>query len=137
MIISKSLEWTRPYIEDIALVIPKVKKIKKIHAMGASLHKIASCYAQLTVDNKSKRHVISIYTNYATVVSLKPFKRVIKPFSKVDILQTLAHELAHVLHWDHTPEHKIVENTIAVMMMQKLQADGYISEEHELGIKKH
>lgn len=57
-----------------------------------------------------------------------------KPFSTMDLLITLAHELSHVAtDFDHTPNHKIIECKILIIFMKKLLKDGYISEEIELG----
>lgn len=54
------------------------------------------------------------------------------PFSKIDMLHSLAHELAHMHDMDHTPAHKKLEAKILSAFMTQLRNDGYISEEHEL-----
>lgn len=49
----------------------------------------------------------------------------------IELLCTLAHELAHLLEFDHTPAHKELEARITSIFMRRLQKDGYISEEAE------
>jgi hypothetical protein len=56
----------------------------------------------------------------------------IKPYSTLDLLQYLAHELSHLEHWEHTTGHKSLESKIMGMFMTKLSHAGYISEEDEL-----
>jgi len=45
------------------------------------------------------------------------------------MLVHLAHELAHLVHEDHTPEHKKLECKLIRLFMSRLKKDGYISEE--------
>ena len=54
-----------------------------------------------------------------------------RPYTALELLCTLAHELAHIKHWDHTCHHKMLENHITTIFMQKLHKDGYISEEKD------
>jgi hypothetical protein len=55
-----------------------------------------------------------------------------RPFSKIDILCTTAHELAHLKYFDHCPNHKILESEIVSSFMARLKKLGYLSEEVEL-----
>jgi predicted metal-dependent hydrolase len=48
------------------------------------------------------------------------------------LLQYLAHELAHLEHWDHTPDHKHLECILMSAFMTRLKQDFYVSEEDEM-----
>lgn len=140
LLYSSDLEWMRPYVNKVKRIVP-VHKLEKIVSLKASLDKLNRMYGQLVTEtweekgyvNRRSRKYISLYVTYCETVTLKPFKRVIKPYSKIDLLTTLAHELAHLVYDDtHTTKHTKLENRICSLFMTMLENDGYISEEHEL-----
>jgi hypothetical protein len=53
-------------------------------------------------------------------------------YSKIDLLGHLAHEMAHLKYWTHTPEHKMLECKLTVIFMRHLLKSGYVSEEEEI-----
>jgi hypothetical protein len=57
------------------------------------------------------------------------------PFSKIDLLKNLAHEIGHIEEptQTHTPRHEKICSKITMAFMRRLHADGYESEEEELG----
>lgn len=125
MKISKSLEWTRAYIESVAHLLPRIKQLKKISSRRGSKEYFQHFHGLITYfDKKSFR--ITLYITYHETL-----KDVIVNYSTIDILQYLAHELAHLEHWDHTTSHKQLECILLGIFMTKLQQDGYISEEEE------
>ena len=125
MKISKSLEWTRAYIESVAHLLPRIKQLKKISSRRGSKEYFQHFHGLITYfDKKSFR--ITLYITYHETL-----KDVIVNYSAIDILQYLAHELAHLEHWDHTTSHKQLECILLGIFMTKLQQDGYISEEEE------
>ena len=125
MKISKSLEWTRPYIESVAHLLPRIKQLKKISSRRGSKEYFQHFHGLITYfDKKSFR--ITLYITYHETL-----KDVIVNYSTIDILQYLSHELAHLEHWDHTTSHKQLECILLGIFMTKLQQDGYISEEEE------
>lgn len=124
MILSKDLNFLTEYLELASPFLPNFHKLKRITSIHGRPNTKNQIYGQLwTYKNGSKR--MSLYVNY-----FKKDKK--KYYSTIDILCTLAHELAHLEHWDHTPEHKILECTLITMFMGKLKMTGYISEEKEL-----
>jgi len=125
MKISKSLEWTRAYIESVAHLLPRIKQLKKISSRRGSKEYFQHFHGLITYfDKKSFR--ITLYITYHETL-----KDVIVNYSTIDLLQYLAHELAHLEHWDHTTSHKQLECILLGIFMTKLQQDGYISEEEE------
>jgi hypothetical protein len=130
MIISRHFEWMRPYLEEGIKLIPKGKKITRLHAwkFGGRCGKGEKA-AIFTNDEKSYR--IYIHHTYQAR-GCEPM-----PFSKIDLLDILAHELAHTAEIDaHTPDHKRLESKITQKFMGMLKKDGYVSEEAELEEKQ-
>lgn len=126
MIIVKELEWVRPYIESVSHLLPHLKQLRKISSKRGNKERWQHCHGLITYfDKKSFR--ITLYMDYHEFYTDK-----IKPYSTIDLLQYLAHELSHLEHWDHTPQHKQLECIILSMFMSRLSAEGYVSEEEEM-----
>lgn len=124
MIISKDLQWLDEYIEASSHLVPNLSKLKRITALYSRPNTGHLFYGNL-FEYKKGGYRMNIYINY--FVNNKK-----KYFSTIDILNVLAHELSHLQHWHHSPEHKILESTLSIVFMGKLKSSGYISEEHEL-----
>lgn len=123
--IVKEWEWMREYIASVSHLLPKLKQLKKVFSKTGNKEKWQHCHGLITYyDKKSFR--IMIYKTYHSFI-----RDSILPYSTIDLLQYLAHELAHLEHWDHTPQHKQLECIIMGIFMTKLQEAGYISEEAE------
>lgn len=126
MIIVKKLEWVREYVQLVSHLLPKIKQLKKISSKTGNRERYQHCHGLITYfDKKSFR--ITLYITYHCVITDR-----IAEYSTMDLLQYLAHELAHLEHWDHTPSHKQLECILLGIFMTKLSQDGYVSEEHEL-----
>ena len=125
MVIVKELEWMRDYIDNVSHLLPKIKQLKKISSKKGNKERWQHCHGLITYfDNKSFR--ITLYLTYHDILTDK-----IKNYSTIDLLQYLAHELAHLEHWDHTPQHKQLECILMGIFMIRLSNEGYISEEVE------
>lgn len=134
--ISKELEWFRPYLKKVEHLVP-IHRLEKIVALRPSIKRVHHAHARLVEvkgqgNSKLDRVYISMNLHYIKTLGLKPVKRKVEPFSKIDLLEHLAHELAHLVDFDHTPKHKKLESKIASIFMTLLQKSGYVSEEHEL-----
>jgi hypothetical protein len=124
MIISKDLEWTREYIESVKSLVPDIVHLRRITSIHGRRDVQLGCFGQLW-KYKNNHYRMSLYLNYYS------FKK--KTYlSTVEILSNLSHELAHVSHFYHTTDHKILESTLTIMFMTKLKAEGYQSEEVEM-----
>ena len=130
MKISKEIQWMLPFIHSVEAMIPKVKKLDSIKTIRTSILKRDRMYGELTMFTDN-HFGLKIRVKYQ-YIEFNPLKVTIKKLSKVDILSTLAHELAHLYHDTHSPEHKILENQLNTVFMYKLKQQGYISEEKEL-----
>lgn len=131
MYISKRLEWLQEYLNLVKPIYTKIKKLTKIKIMKTSYKSRDRAYGLLTEMNDGT-FVLSLRDVYQ-YLEFYPLSVEIKPLSKIDILSTLAHELAHFYHDTHSPEHNILENQIKTIFMLHLKLKGYISEEDELG----
>jgi len=131
--ITKRLEWLRPYLELAWPYIPRGKRITRVMAVRASVDKNQGFFGQLSTSDSRNYHM-SLYTHYFSHTWWPEYRRSRKrkAFSKLDILQYFAHEIAHTAHWLHTPDHKILENQIANIFLKQLKKEGYVSEEDEL-----
>lgn len=125
MKIVKELEWVRDYIDVVSHLIPKINQLKKISLKKANKDYWQHVHGLITYfDKKSFR--ITLYVTYHDIRNDK-----IRNYTTIDILHYLAHELAHLEHWDHTTQHKQLECVIMGIFMTKLQQEGYVSEEDE------
>lgn len=129
--IAERLSWLEEYVSLAQTMVPKVKKLRSIKLLSPQEKKINRVYGQI-VKYPEGHYIMSLYIEHNKVARLYP-KPVLKTYqySKVDILGTLAHELAHLEHWDHTPQHKMLEAKLTMLFMAKLAESGYISEENE------
>lgn len=125
MVIVGELQWMKDYIDNVAHLLPKIKQLKKISSKKGNKEKWQHCHGLITYfDRKSFR--ITLYLTYHDMPSDK-----INNYSTIDLLQYLAHELAHLEFWEHTPQHKQLECIIMGIFMTRLYNEGYISEEVE------
>ena len=128
--VSKEIRWIIPYINLVEGILPQIKKLDSVRTMRTSYVKRDRCYGETNffVDGT---FTIKVRTKFQKI-DFYPLSVTILPFSKLDILFTLAHELAHLKHYEHTPEHKLLECQILSVFMYKLKSMGYKSEEEEL-----
>lgn len=137
MIIAKELEWVREYVQAVQHLLPELKRLKRISAKKAHKDYVqrvhATCW-EYYADHKSYK--INLYVSKSSVSSLRPLKIKLSRYSTMELLMNLAHELAHLRHWEHTPDHKSLECSIALVFMNMLKNDGYVSEEAEAKLEK-
>lgn len=130
--ISPELEWVRPYLKKVKRIVP-VGKVPKILALKATKDKLHNFRAVIWKDEDTgKFERISLYLFVYRTKRIEPYIRHKVVYSKLDLLEHLAHELSHVTYWEHCPNRKILENRICNVFMKMLLDEGYISEEHEM-----
>lgn len=124
--VAKEFTWLVSYIEEGMTYVPAKKKLSKVRAWKLKSRYGKGCQACIyTSDHKTYR--IYIHTMYHPRCDKQP-----SPYSKIDTLSLLAHEMAHMLDMYHSPEHKILETRLLKLFMTKLKKEGYVSEEVEL-----
>jgi hypothetical protein len=124
MILSKDISFLSEYLEIAAPFIPDLNKLKRITSIHGRPNTSNLVYGQLW-KYKNDTMKMSLYVNYY----LDDKK---KYYSTMEILCTFAHELSHLVHWNHSPDHKILECTLTTLFMSKLKMSGYDSEETEM-----
>ena len=128
----EKLQWLIPYYEEVKPYLPK-HKLTHINHASLAKGKLQLVEAQIWKIKYSYNFEITMYTEYWKTLSLKPFRRTRKPYSKIDLLVSFAHELAHIQHFSvHCPKHKSLEAMFIAIFMSKLERSGYVSEEDEL-----
>ena len=118
--ISPKLLWMRPYLETSLKHLPPGTVIERLGAWSPASTRGRDCEAAIFQTRKGAPYRIWIHTGYV--------------HSKIDLLALLAHELAHTISWEHTPEHKALEAKLTRIFMQQLKKEGYHSEEQELAL---
>lgn len=108
----------RPYLEISLKHLPEGTCIERVGAWGIGTTRGKDCLAAIYQARTGDPYRIWIHLSYN--------------HSRIDLLALLAHELAHTISWEHTPEHKALEAKLTRIFMKQLRKDGYISEEHEL-----
>jgi hypothetical protein len=111
--------------EGIKLLSPKTI-IARLGAWTKNTSRGTNCHAAIYQDKIGDPFRIWMHTHYYDENNKAA------QFSKIDLLEHLAHELAHTESWTHTPKHKRLEAKIKIKFMHMLQSDGYVSEEDEL-----
>lgn len=120
--ISPKLEWLRPYLFIGLLYLPKKHKIVRIGSWSVGSSRGKNVAGAIFQDRLGDGHRIWLHTHLNKNT----------PYSKIEILNTLAHEMAHTVDWKHTPKHKKLESRITNAFMNYLQKEGYVSEEEEM-----
>lgn len=124
--ISPKLLWMEPYLIEGLKFVSSNKVVARLGAWSRNDTRGVNCHAGIYQDKKGAPFRIWMHTHY-----LDEYNNIL-PFSKIDMLDHLAHEIAHLESWEHTPKHKRLEAKIKIKFMHMLQAEGYISEEDEL-----
>ncbi len=127
----RKLKWIKPYVDLISNKIKNFSKLERIETKEPTLAQISRSHAITHHDTETDIYNIVLRTTYLELVTLKPLERQRKFFTKLDILCTLAHELAHLDHWEHSPEHKQLECELTIDFMKLLKESGYISDEQD------
>ena len=136
MIIAKELEWVRDYITAASHLLPHIKQLKKISVRKANKKNIQRVHGICNKYFDKVHYKITLYTTYSSVDNYKPLVIKLHHYSQIDILRHLAHELAHMEHWEHTPDRMFLECSVMAIFMTKLKAEGYKSEEEEAKLVK-
>lgn len=123
------LQWLEPYYERVKHKLGSAN-LTRVYPVPLKQDCVSRFLGKCSTVN-DKDFEISLYTQYWLTQKLYPLIRVRRNLSTIDILHSFAHELAHLVYWDHTPERMKLECDIMKMFMTMLKNDGYISEEDE------
>ena len=124
--VSKKLRWLLPYLDIAKPLMPEGKSISRLSAWSINNKRMGkTCLACIYTED---------WITYRIYMHTQrhPRNSKVLPNSKIDMLSNLAHELAHTLDMNHSPEHKQLENNLLNLFMMHLKSTGYIDEETEL-----
>lgn len=116
------LEWLRPYLELGMTYVSVGKFVERVGLWSLGKGRGKNCAAALFQDSEGEPYRIWIHSHFEE-------NRI---HSRIDILKLLAHEIAHMEDWKHTPKHEALCSKITVAFMKMLNGEGYTSEEDEL-----
>lgn len=125
-ILSKELRWLMPYLEDIQDIVP-FDRIKKISYYTKRKHHKKEHHKAITYrlgNNKNFNIVIRTKLPKAEQIPLRYW-------DQEDVLFYLAHEIAHVLVWEHTTNHFVLMSEIFNRFAQTLHRIGFEEERNK------
>lgn len=121
--LSPKLDWLGPYLElGMTYISDEGKLVERVGSWSLGKGRGKRCAAAIFQTKEGDPYRIWIHTHFEPGV----------PHSKIDILKLLAHELAHMEDWKHTPKHELICSRITGAFMRMLKQEGYESEEAEL-----
>jgi len=130
----KNLRWLTPYLKDAEKLLPEMQRLVRITCCYPKddLKSVQGIFAQITKWTDGY-YSISMYLGSKKITRLEPVEYKINKLTKIQLLEHLSHELAHLRYLDeHTPSHKILEMKICNKFMKRLIKQGYLSEEYEI-----
>ena len=132
--LSDNLSFLKPYIlHSRRLGIP-IWKIKKIVGYFVSKENgTEQQKAQITRDFNAKQYTISLLTRYQSIVKNKSnnklemtgYLNVPSSYLYEVTLDNLAHELSHLIEWDHTNDRYILEKRLSFSFAYLARNLGY------------
>jgi hypothetical protein len=124
---SPKLKWMEPYLELGMTFISEGNFVERIGAWTMGGSRGLDVFAALYQDRLGGPYRMWFHTHYDNGEGQKPF-------SRIDLLKHLAHEIAHIEEpsFKHTPRHEKICSQITIAFMKMLHSEGYESEEAEL-----
>lgn len=121
---SKDFEWLAPFVDSVRHLTP-VHLLRKVSSSKVPIGKIEQSVGTCIKFSE---------TNYAiTILGYKQYGKRHKPEIIENVLVTLAHELAHLIHWDrHDMYFARLMSTIFSVFVEQLETYGIrdIQERH-------
>lgn len=133
--LDNDLAFLWPYVLQSKKFGVPVWKIKKIVGYWVPPDKVENQSAQIIKPHHAKKYTITLlkkFQDHAVVSHDDKSKRVITSYTHIkdvknfeETLHSLAHELAHIVHWHHTPEHLIFTARLFLSFTRKARQVGY------------
>lgn len=93
----KKLDWLRPFVHSIRDLV-SIDKIHSIRGYSVAINKEEQQYASITAYKKKYNINLRLTMNYYLTKQQKDMYL-------STLLETFAHELAHLQHWEHNSDH--------------------------------
>lgn len=121
---SKKIEWLRPYVECVKGMV-NLDKLKGISTFKVPLSKVKTTEACLIrYDAKNFKMTITLYDHTRVRQKNGKFKVQHRKHRLNYILDSLAHELAHLKYFDHRPEHLELQAKLLIRMSKVAKKHG-------------
>lgn len=130
----KSCEWTRVLFNEVEHLVPaKVwRKLLRVKAYKVPIYKAQDNMAACTWYEEDDTFVLSfLKTTRDFKPTTKPTKagkfiaqNVEYPHRLSLLLEAISHEIAHLVHWEHTPEHFALQARIMLHWAKWLAKTG-------------
>lgn len=115
---SKNALWLKPYV-DSAKNLVDLDKVRSVKGYRVAINKKPQCDGRTTQWYMKRRRIITIRIWEAPAdIHLRSRYE--------DILVTLAHELAHIPYWDHTPDHFKLVGKLMVKFAKILERENIL-----------
>lgn len=119
---TKNVLWLKPFVESAKDLVP-LERLYGIKGYKVSKHLEETTYGSLTQYGREKRLHMAI-----RIMEIKKKPKTKRKEHKKGrcetILLTLAHELAHLVHWEHVPEHFELQGRLVVKFYSVLKKSG-------------
>jgi hypothetical protein len=113
-----SVKWLEPFIESVSSLIP-LERLKRVIGYKVRARLSTTQQAQIIKHLPNGIIVITLRIAKWNHTTNKHEKECIGT-----ILEALAHELSHVLFWEHTPEHFELQSKIQIKFAKVLKKQG-------------
>lgn len=134
MRVSDNMLWSLPFIHAAGELVP-LEKIKDV--TGYSLRRPQTAWATpdfaVCVKHGKKYAVRIRLTGWEDSQEKKPVQR---PLYTAVVLDSLAHELAHIVHWEHTPQHLALQSDLMKRFAIVAEREGVQDTYDRLGRKR-
>lgn len=114
---SRNTRWMKPYVEAVRDIVP-LSRLQEVIGFKVPLDKSEQCSATI-IRYTGAWYKITLRLwdpKYKNLGGRKFLKTQHKRSDFASVLDSLAHELAHMIHWDHTPEHLILQSKILIRL---------------------
>ena len=110
---SKDMAWLEPFVEAVDNLVP-TNRIMRIRGYRVRKGLEAATYG--SKGTRGNRYIINLLSEEWS----KSKKKFVRDTYEI-LLDTLAHELAHTVHFKHTPEHYRLKYKIGVAFSKVLE----------------
>ena len=131
IVLDDDLVWLLPYLMASRKFGVPVWRIREIKGYYVPEGKAEAQAAQTILHAGTSRYVITILKFHQSIMGDGETLRVTgyleasEGFMFEGTLQTLAHELAHLVHWEHTPDRFVLETRILAGYARLAKRLGY------------
>lgn len=128
--LAKDIQWLGPFLRLAKGLVP-IHRIREIRTARTPLDKIEHSVATCGKLPGGFYRIV-IKTHYQRQKAIGEGRFVHSGYarhSKLFVLDSLAHELAHVKHWEHTPQHLVLQSKLLLRFARELERQGFHSTE--------